>query len=131
MEEINKISGEYKNKIVRLNYIDDADVNLLYSNSLFFTYLSRYEGFGIPPLEAMQAGTPVITSNNSSLPEVVGDASIMIDCENEKQCIEAFETFYYNESIRKNYIKKGIEQAKLFNWEKTVGKMTEAITSIL
>jgi glycosyltransferase involved in cell wall biosynthesis len=111
--------------------VDDADVNVLYSNSLFFAYISKYEGFGMPPLEAMQAGTPVITSNNSSLPEVVGDAAIMIDCESEEQCVKAFETLYYNENLREDYIKKGIERAKLFTWKKTVGKMSEAIISQL
>lgn len=129
INEINDINDEYKNKIIHLGYVDDADVNILYSNSLFFTYISKYEGFGMPPLEAMQAGTPVITSNNSSLPEVVGDAAIMIDCESEEQCVKAFETLYYNENLRKDYIKKGIERAKLFTWEKTVEKMSEVIIS--
>jgi glycosyltransferase involved in cell wall biosynthesis len=130
-KEIGNIDNEYSDKIIHLGYVDDDDVNILYSNSLFFVFLSKYEGFGMPPLEAMQAGTPVITSNNSSLPEVVGDAAITIDCESEDQCIKAFETLYYNESLRKEYIKKGIEQAKLFTWEKTVNKMTEAIVSQL
>jgi glycosyltransferase involved in cell wall biosynthesis len=127
LNEINNINAEYKNKIIHFGYVDDDDVNILYSNSLFFAYISKYEGFGMPPLEAMQAGTPVITSNNSSLPEVVGDAAIMIDCESEEQCIKAFETLYYDENLRNTYIKKGIERAKLFTWEKTVDKMTEAI----
>jgi glycosyltransferase involved in cell wall biosynthesis len=130
-KEINNISDEYKDKIMHLGYVDDGDVNVLYSNSLFFTFISKYEGFGMPPLEAMQAGTPVITSNNSSLPEVVGDAAIMIDCESEEQCIKAFETFYYNEDLRKAYVKKGIERAKLFTWKKTVDTMSEAIISQL
>jgi glycosyltransferase involved in cell wall biosynthesis len=125
-EQIDNLN-EYRDKIVRLGYVDDADVNILYSNSLFFTYISQYEGFGVPPLEAMQAGTPVITSNNSSLPEVVGDAAIMIDYDNEEQCIKAFEDFYFNENLRKYYIEKGLERAKLFSWEKTVDKMKEVI----
>jgi glycosyltransferase involved in cell wall biosynthesis len=131
LNETNSIGGEYKNKIIHLGYVDDADVNILYSNSLFFAFLSKYEGFGMPPLEAMQAGTPVISSNNSSLPEVVGDAAIMIDCESEEQCIKAFETLYYDEKLREDYIKKGIERAKLFTWKKTVDKMTEAIIAQL
>jgi glycosyltransferase involved in cell wall biosynthesis len=125
-EQINDM-GKYCDKIIRLGYIDDEDVNILYSNSLFFTYISQYEGFGIPPLEAMQAGTPVITSNNSSLPEVVGDAAIMIDYNNEEQCIKAFEDLFFNEDLRKYYIKKGLERVKLFSWEKTVKKMSDVI----
>ncbi|GHV73372.1 hypothetical protein AGMMS49940_06740 [Spirochaetia bacterium] len=120
--------GNYKDKIIRLGYIDDIDVNAFYSNSLFFTYISQYEGFGVPPLEAMMAGTPVITSNNSSLPEVVGDAAITIEYNNEEQCIKAFEGLYFNKDLRTQYIAKGLERAKLFSWEKTVQCMTETIT---
>jgi len=123
--------NKYCNKIVGLGYIDDTDVNILYSNSLFFTYISQYEGFGMPPLEAMQAGTPVITSNNTSLPEVVGDAAIMIDYDSEEQCIKAFEDLYFNKDMRNYYIERGLERAKLFSWEKTVNKMTEIIVKDL
>jgi glycosyltransferase involved in cell wall biosynthesis len=123
--------NEYNKKIIRLGYIDDEDVNILYSNSLFFVYLSQYEGFGLPPLEAMQAGTPVICSNNSSLPEVVGDAAITITYNDEKACIKAFEDLYFNEDLRKHYIGKGLERAKLFSWEKTVKLMNDAIINNL
>jgi len=119
--------NEYRDKIVGLGYVNDIDVNVLYSNSLFFTFISQYEGFGVPVLEAMQAGTPVITSNSSSLPEVAGDSAIMIDYDSEKQCIKAFEDLYFNEDLRKFYIKKGLERASLFSWEKTVDKMKEVI----
>ena len=123
--------ADYKDKIIRLGYVDDDDVNILYSNSMFFTYLSQYEGFGIPPLEAMQAGTPVICSNNSSLPEVVGDAAITITYNDENACIKAFEDLYFSEELRKFYINKGIEHAKLFSWEKTFDLMNDRIMNIL
>jgi len=122
---------EYRDKIIRLGYVDDEDVNILLSHSLFFTYISQYEGFGMPPLEAMQAGTPVITSNNSSLPEVVGDAAIMIDCDSEEQCIKAFEDLYFNSELRESYIQKGIERAKLFSFEKTANNMANVILNVL
>ncbi|GHT04647.1 hypothetical protein FACS1894139_07130 [Planctomycetales bacterium] len=102
-------------------------MNALYSNSLFFVYLSQYEGFGMPPLEAMAAGTPVITSNNSSLPEVVGDAGIMIDYDSEEQCLQAFADLYFHADLREKYIAKGLERAKLFSWEKTVTQMADVI----
>jgi glycosyltransferase involved in cell wall biosynthesis len=128
----NELEGfrEYKEKIIRLGYVNDEDVNILYSNSLFFTFISQYEGFGVPVLEAMQAGTPVITSNNSSLPEVAGDAAILIDYDSEEQCIKAFEDLYFNEDLRKQYIQKGIERANLFSWGKAVKEMTDIITSV-
>jgi glycosyltransferase involved in cell wall biosynthesis len=118
---------DYQDKIIQLGYVKDEDVNILYSNSLFFTYLSQYEGFGIPPLEAMQAGTPVICSNNSSLPEVVGDAAITITYNDKEACIKAFEDFYFNENLRKEYIARGLERAKLFSWEKTFNIMNDEI----
>jgi len=125
-KQIDDLNG-YREKIIRLGYVEDKDANTIYSNALFFTYISQYEGFGTPPLEAMQAGTPVITSNNSSLPEVVGDSAIMIDYDSEDQCIKAFEDLYFNEELRKYYIDKGLERAKLFSWEKTVNKITDVI----
>jgi len=123
-------AGEFKNKIKLLGYIDDSDSNILYSNSLFFIYLSQYEGFGMPPLEAMQAGTPVITSNNSSLPEVVGDAAVSLTYNDEEAVIKAFENFYFQEDLRNEYIRKGLERSKLFSWDKCVGKMIEVIKDI-
>ena len=111
---------KYKDKIVKLGYVDDEDVNTLYSNSLFFTYISLYEGFGMPPLEAMSCGAPVLTSNTSSIPEVVGDAAIMIDPTDKQACINAMKDLYFNENLREELSKKGLEQAKKFSWDKTV-----------
>jgi glycosyltransferase involved in cell wall biosynthesis len=127
----NEIAGfaDYKDKYVLLGYVADEDVNILYGNSLFFTYLSQYEGFGMPPLEAMQSGTPVICSDNSSLPEVVGEAAVTIKYNDEKACIKAFEDLYFNDDLRKNYIKKGLQQAKLFSWENTFNKMNNIMMS--
>jgi len=124
-------AGELRHKVKLLGYIDDCDMNILYSNSLFFTYLSQYEGFGMPPLEAMQAGTPVITSNNSSLPEVVGNAAISLTYNDELAVIKAFEDFYFNENLRKEYIAKGLERAKMFSWEKCVGQMIRSIEDVV
>jgi len=109
--------------IIQAGYIDDEDLPILYSNAEWFVYTSQYEGFGLPPLEAMQCGCPVITSNNSSLPEVVGDAGIMIDWDNDEQHIEAYEKYYFSDELKKNNRKKGLERAKSFSWKKTVDEM--------
>ena len=85
----------------------------------------------MPPLEAMQAGVPVICANNSSLPEVVGDAAIMVNAENEKEIIEAFSKFYFNEELRNEYVEKGLARAKLFSWDKTVKIMTDKMIGVL
>ena len=111
--------------IIKAGYIDDEDLSILYSNAEWFVYTSQYEGFGLPPLEAMQCGCPVITSNNSSLPEVVGDAGLMIDWDSDEQHIEAYEKYYFNKVLRQENSLKGIERAKLFSWEKTVDLMVE------
>lgn len=107
-------------QICRIGYVDDDDLPVLYSNAEWFVYTSQYEGFGLPPLEAMQCGCPVIVSNNSSLPEVVGDAGLLIDWDSDEQHIAAYEKYYYNEDLRKENSRKGVVRARLFSWKKTV-----------
>lgn len=128
-KEIDNLN-EYKDKIVKLGYVDDEDLNILYNHSLFFTYISLYEGFGMPPLEAMSCGVPVITSNTSSIPEVVGDSAIMIDPKDEKVCINAMKDLYYNENLRNELSIKGLEQAKKFSWDKTTNIIKKQFISI-
>lgn len=119
---------EYKNKIITIDYIDDEDLPSLYSGAKWFVYTSQYEGFGLPPLEAMSCGCPVITSNNTSLPEVVGDAGIMIDWGSDEQHIMAYEKYYFNEQFRSEMSKKGFERSKQFSWEKCVSTMIKVMT---
>ena len=110
--------NEYKDKILILGYVDSADLAPLYSGALFFVYTSQYEGFGLPPLEAMSCGSAVITSDNSSLPEVVGDAGIMIAYDSDEAHIKAYEKYYFDENFRKENAKKGLERSGLFSWQK-------------
>lgn len=132
VKELKKKGVVWNSKyIVRAGYIDDEDLPILYSNAEWFVYTSQYEGFGLPPLEAMQCGCPVITSNNSSLPEVVGDSGIMIDWDSDEQHVEAYEKYYFNEELRKENSRKGLERAKLFSWKKTVEKMVESMKNTI
>lgn len=112
--------GKYKDRIIRAGYVDDDDLAALYSGAEWFVYTSQYEGFGLPPLEAMKCGCPVITSNNSSLPEVVGDAGIMIDWDSDAQHIAAYEKYYNNPKLRDDMRNAGLARAKQFSWDKTV-----------
>ena len=121
LSELNLI----KSKIIKAGYIDDEDLAPLYSGAEWFVYTSQYEGFGLPPLEAMACGCPVITSNNSSLPEVVGDAGIMIDWDSDEQHIKAYEKYYFDEEFRKKMAKKGLDRSKMFSWKKTVDMMVK------
>ena len=123
--------GEYRKYIIKAGYADDEDVPVLYSGAEWFVYTSQYEGFGLPPLEAMSCGCPVITSNNSSLPEVVGDAGIMIDYDSVEQHIEAFEKMYYDKSFRNSCIEKGLKQAGKFSWDKCCETIEGFITDKL
>ena len=90
------------------------DLAPLYSGAEWFVYTSQYEGFGLPPLEAMACGCPVITSNNSSLPEVVGDAGVMIDWDSDEQHIKAYEKYYFDKKFRDEMAEKGVKEVNSF-----------------
>ncbi len=115
--------GKYKDKIIRAGYIDDEDLAPLYSGAEWFVYTSQYEGFGLPVLEALACGCPVITSNNSSLPEVVGNAAIKVDWDSDRQHISAYEKYYFDNTYRNRMISAGLKRAKQFSWKKTVDLM--------
>lgn len=118
-------------RIILTGYIEEIELNKYYSNALCFVYPSLYEGFGLPVLEAMQCGCPVITSNRSSLPEVIGDAGIMVNPESNEDMILAYEKMYFDSSFRSSCSKKSFEQAKLFSWEKCAKEILDFIKSTL
>jgi glycosyltransferase involved in cell wall biosynthesis len=119
-----------KDRIILTGSADEEDLVHLYSNAVAFTFPSLYEGFGLPPLEAMQCATPVLSSNASSLPEVIGDAGILIDPSDEDLWCQEMLNLYTDEELRKNLSNKGLEQAKKFTWEKTANKMIESFHRI-
>jgi len=106
-------------KVKFLGYVTSEELEKLYNLAEIFVYPSVYEGFGIPPLEAMKCGCPVITSNTSSLPEVVGDAAIKINPKKEKELTERIIELLKDENLRSELKKKGFEQAQKFSWEKS------------
>ncbi|NJR23786.1 MAG: glycosyltransferase [Richelia sp. CSU_2_1] len=110
--------GLSKERIIITGYVADEDLAPLYSGAMVFVYPSLYEGFGLPPLEAMQCGTPVITSNNSSLPEVVGDAGIMLDPKDADGLCHSILKMYNSPSWRQEMSLKSLAQAKKFSWER-------------
>jgi glycosyltransferase involved in cell wall biosynthesis len=121
---------DYKDKIFITGYVDTADLEILYSNAEWFVYTSRYEGFGMPPLEAMACGCAVITSNNSSLPEVVGDAAQTLTWDSDEEHVKAYEKYYFDNDFRQSMAKKGLERSKQFSWKKTVDGMLETIEAV-
>lgn len=123
--------GEKKDKILKIGYVDDEDMSALYSGAEMFLYPSLYEGFGIPVLEAMKCGLPVICSNTTSLPEVIGDCGIKINPYSDAEMLAAMEKMYFDRDFREKCIIKGIERSKLFTWEKCVDVISETINEDL
>ena len=116
-----------RSKIVLTGYIKDEDLPGYYSNALMFIYPSLYEGFGLPVLEAMKCGCPVIASNRSSIPEVLGDCGILVDPELDEEMLAAFEKMYYDADFRCKCIENGLKRASEFTWERCVSELLEFI----
>ncbi len=121
----------WKNKIHHLDYLSDELVALFYAKADVFVYPSHYEGFGLPVLEAMTIGTPVVTSNTSSLPEVAGDAALLINPDEPMQLAEAILKLITDSELRQEFIEKGKERAKTFSWERTATETLKAYRSII
>jgi glycosyltransferase involved in cell wall biosynthesis len=130
--EINS-NPSLKDRIVLTGFVPDEDLAPLYSGALAFVYPSFYEGFGLPPLEAMQCGIPVITSNTSSLPEVVGDAGLMVDPKDSDGLCQGIIDLYKKPSLRESMSQKSLIQAQKFSWEnctkQTVAAYKTAVSS--
>jgi glycosyltransferase involved in cell wall biosynthesis len=102
-----------------LGFVPFDTLRCFYEAAAAFVFPSRYEGFGLPPLEAMACGTPVVTSNTSSLPEVVGDAAVLVNPENVFDIARGIHDALLNETLRAELIRRGREQARHFSWEET------------
>jgi glycosyltransferase involved in cell wall biosynthesis len=105
----------------------DMDLQYLYNNALAFIFPSLYEGFGIPPLEAMACGCPVAASQTSSLPEICGDAALFFDPEDTDSISNSFQLLYYNQNLRNELSIKGIERAKKFTYNSAADKILEVV----
>ncbi len=102
-----------------VDYISESKLAYYYSSASLLAYPSLYEGFGLPPLEAMACGCPVVTANTSSLPEVVGEAGIMVNPYDTSSLVQAMRRVLTDDKLRDNMVRKGLEQSKKFSWEKT------------
>jgi alpha-1,3-rhamnosyl/mannosyltransferase len=100
-------------------YVAQEDLPALYSGAAIFAYPSLYEGFGLPPLEAMASGVPVLTSNNSSIPEVVGDAGVLIDPQEPESIAHGLFRLMSEERLRNTLAQRGMERAKALSWDAT------------
>lgn len=122
---------EYRNRIIITGYISDEDLSAVYSGATAFIFPSLYEGFGLPVLEAMQCGTPVISSNSTSLPEIVGDAGILVNPKDQDQLCQSMLNVLQNTQLRDLLRHKGIKRAKQFSWQKCANETLDIYKTIL
>lgn len=122
--------SRYQNDIVFTGYISQSEKKALYQHAELFVFPSLYEGFGIPPLEAMGAGCPVVCSNAASLPEVVGDAAKLASPVDVQELAQAMAEVLFNQTQRKNLIERGIRRAKVYTWENSARKLHELCRSL-
>lgn len=107
-----------KNRVFFPGYVSDDDLVVFYNLARALVFPSRFEGFGLPPLEAMACGTPVITSNGGAIPEVVGDAALMVAPADTDALAQAMRSIVGDAALREQLIKKGLERARKFSWKK-------------
>jgi glycosyltransferase involved in cell wall biosynthesis len=117
--------------VVFLGYISDEHLYSLYSHADAFIFPSLYEGFGMPPLEAMSCGTPVLASNKGALPEICGNAALYCDPYNLDDMVTKLIQLLTDKSLVADLRKRGVERAKYFNWEKSARQMIDVFEEVL
>jgi glycosyltransferase involved in cell wall biosynthesis len=129
-EEIKQAIDSLPNQkiVINLGYVEDKDLPALYSGALAFVSPSLFEGFGITHLEAMKCGCPVIGSKSGATPEVVGQAGILVNPEDEIEIYQAMKKISENASLRQQLIKVGISQAESFSWKNFSNKVLDILT---
>ena len=113
------VQSQVKEQILFTDYVPETDLAALYTGAMCFVYPSYFEGFGIPPLEAMRCGTPTITGNRTCFPEIIGDGGLMVDPFDERAIGEAILKIFLDSKLRAELREKGIRRANLFEWKET------------
>jgi len=122
--------GQFAKYIKYIEFVEDDDRPAMYNAAELLVYPSFFEGFGFQPLEAMACGTPVVSSNVSSIPEVVHDAALLVDPYNVRELYTAIREVLMDESFRKDLIYKGSNRVRNFSWQKTAHETLEALFSV-
>jgi len=120
-----------EDKVIFTGYVEEKDLPALYSGAKAFVFPSLYEGFGLPPLEAMACGTPVISSNTSSMPEVIGKAGILISPKDERLWANIIVNVLKDKALAQTLSEWGVRQAKKFSWEETARKTIEVYREVV
>ena len=124
------IKSGVQNDVRFLGFVPIDTLRTFYDVAKVFVFPSLYEGFGLPPLEAMAHGTPVVTSNTSSLPEVVGNAAVLVNPENVFEIMRAIHRVLVDQALRDKLKQKGYEQVKHFSWEDSVQRILNVYREI-
>jgi len=120
-----------RERISVTGYISPEELAAWYAKAAIFAFPSLDEGFGMPVLEAMAAGAPVLTSNRSALPEVAGDAAVLVDPENVEELAGALRDLTQNETLRAELSRRGVERVRLFTWEKALAETWNVYRDVL
>jgi glycosyltransferase involved in cell wall biosynthesis len=120
-----------KDRVLFTGYVNDQDLPPLYAGATVFVFPSLYEGFGLPVVEAMACGAPTITSNRSSLPEVAGDAALLVDPEDEGQIQNALQRLLEDKTLRQELSERAIDQSKKFSWEQSARQMLNVYKKVM
>jgi glycosyltransferase involved in cell wall biosynthesis len=124
-------SLDIENDVIFAGYIPDQYLATYYSAASVFVFPSLYEGFGLPPLEAMACGCPVVSSNRASLPEAVGDAALVVDPDNIKAMAEAIRRLIKDRNLKQEMVRRGFERVKKFTPEETARKTLKVYEEVL
>ena len=111
-------------------YVGDEDLPAIYSGASLFVYVSLYEGFGIPPLEAMACETPVIASNNSSLPEAVGSGALMVEATDIEALTHKIRDVLGDQKLNNRLVTEGTKQVAKFSWDKTARDFLDRLSGL-
>jgi glycosyltransferase involved in cell wall biosynthesis len=122
---------KYRDDIVLTGYLSEDKLSLITSSAYASLYMSLYEGFGLPIVEAMQSGVPVITSNIASMPEVGEDAVLYADPNNPKTIAEQMQMLYKDEKLRQIQIEKGLERARNYSWDQSAASFWKEIEALV
>ena len=125
------IKSRVQNDVRFLGFVPIGVLRIFYDLAKIFVFPSLYEGFGLPPLEAMAHGTPVVTSNTSSIPEVVGNAAVMVNPENVFEIMHALHRVLLDQPVREKLKARGVLQAQKFSWDDSVRRMLEVYYEVV